>query len=75
MIIEIQLVNENEEFAEKTKNFVLQLRSLEDEGMIFEIPKGYRGVLDDVYSDRNNMPYEDLGPGRYVFCEGTLYAL
>lgn len=75
MIIEIQLVNENEEFAEKTKNFILQLRSLEDEGMIFEIPKGYRGVLDDVYTDRNNMPYEDLEPGRYVFREGTLYAL
>lgn len=75
MIIEIELVKQDETIEGKTKNFVMQLRSLEDEGMTFEIPKGYRGVLDDVYTDRNNIPYEDLEPGRYVFREGTLFAL
>ena len=75
MIIEVELVKQDETIEENTKNFVLQLRSLEDEGMIFEIPKGYRGVLDDVYTDRNNIPCEDLEPGRYVFREGTLFAL
>lgn len=75
MIIEIELVKQDETIEEKTKNFVLQLRSLEDEGMTFEIPKGYRGVLDDVYTDRNDIPYEDLEPGKYVFREGTLFAL
>ena len=75
MIIEIELVKQDETIEEKTKNFVLQLRSLEDEGMTFEIHKGYRGVLDDVYTDRNDIPYEDLEPGKYVFREGTLFAL
>ena len=75
MIIEIELVKQDETIDEKTKNFVLQLRSLEDEGLTFEIPKGYRGVLDDVYTDGNNISYEELEPGRYVFREGMLYTL
>ena len=75
MIIEIDLVKVDDESTEKTKNFVLQLRSFEDEGVIFEVPEGYIGSLDDVYTNENNIPYEDLEPGRYVFTNGWIYTL
>ncbi len=75
MIIEIKLVKQDETNDEKIKNFVLQLRSTEDEGMTFEVPEGYYGIWDDIYFNEKNIPYEDLYPGRYVFQDGWIYAL
>ena len=67
MIIEVQFEYQNLPSDVKTKNSVLQLHSFEDNGVVFEVPEGYIGHLDDVYTTSDNMAFEDLLPGRYIF--------
>ena len=74
MIIEVQFEYQNLPSDVKTKNSVLQLQSFEDNGVVFEVPEGYIGHLDDVYTTSDNMAFEDLLPGRYIFKDETIYS-
>ena len=74
MIIEVQFEYQNLPSDVKTKNSVLQLHAFEDNGVVFEVPEGYIGHLDDVYTTSDNMAFEDLLPGRYIFKDETIYS-
>lgn len=74
MIIEVQFEYQNLPSDVKTKNSVLQLHSFEDNVVVFEVPEGYIGHLDDVYTTSDNMAFEDLLPGRYIFKDETIYS-
>ena len=74
MIIEVQFEYQNLPSDVKTENSVLQLHSFEDNGVVFEVPEGYIGHLDDVYTTSDNMAFEDLLPGRYIFKDETIYS-
>ena len=74
MIIEVQFEYQNLPSDVKTKNSVLQLHSFEDNWVVFEVPEGYIGHLDDVYTTSDNMAFEDLLPGRYIFKDETIYS-
>lgn len=67
MIKEITLCKDDES-NENVKNFTLSLHSLDDDGAVFEIPKGYNGVL---YSE-SGIVFESLGPGNYLYKDGDI---